>query len=313
MVYYFSSEFTSAVKLNGVYLGLIDHSVTSIKIDDARTFVEICPINSSERTLNFILDSEFLTSPPTFASVTNLKGGYLIKFLNSHSGGEFKVFKQERFGDTVVTAYNENGVKISIETKTDFIIEPVFTECEAVEFYRPEFNKNLIAVALNGKKTLLIIFNTLTKIEKVFLGLVDEFSLENQLTTTENFIDMAKHRLTVFWDFNGDRFIERERKLEKSNEFNPINLSNQLLPYAFLEEFLLRGEIKPYLSDNILENADKLSGFLGEYIGVMPPPAFRDISEVGLIYKQTENMYSVEYFTFEFANDKISSIRKTEN
>lgn len=312
MVYYFSSEYLAAVKLNGAYLGLIDNSVTSIKIENENTFLEICPINSNEHALNFILDYAFLSNPPSFACVTDLKGGYVIKFLKSYTGGEFKVLSQEKYDDLIATVYNENGIKISLETKNDFIIEPVPTDCDTVNLFRPELNKNLIAFAFYGKQTLLIVFNIDTKIEKVFFGLVDDFSFEKGLQTTENFLDIAKHSLVINWEFNGESFVEKERSLNKAENFNYLNLTERLLPYAFLEEFMLKGEFKVYLADNIVKNADNLFGFFGEYLGVMPPPLFRNFNEIGLIYRKTQNVYFVDYFSFQLENGKITSIKKCD-
>jgi hypothetical protein len=312
MYYYFSADYTAGLKLNGKYLGLIDSSITGVSVLDERTFIEICPINSTERTINFVLNDDFISNPPPCVKVTDLKGGYLIKLVKTYLGGEFKVLSQQKYNDLIVTVYNENGVKISIETQKDFLIENIPTDSSIVNFYRPEFDSNLIAVAFRGKKTLLTIFSTADKISKVFFGLVDEFCFEKEFITTENFLDIAKHTLKISWQFNGDSFYEKERVLECSSTFNKENLNEKVLPFAFLEELMLCGDIKQYLADNLIENASKLKSFFGDYIGVMPPPSFRVINEVGLIYKQTENSYFVNYFSFEVENGKINRIIKCD-
>ncbi|MBQ8197755.1 MAG: hypothetical protein IJX16_03265 [Clostridia bacterium] len=312
MFYYFSAEYPCAIKVNGVYLGLIGLSVKNISSNQSSDFIEICPLNCAEPTINFLLDENFLNFPPPYVSITDLKGGYLIKFTKSYTGGDFKVIGQEKYNDLLVTVFNENGIKISLETQTDFLAEPIPTDCDTAHFYRPEFNKNLVAVSFSGNKTLLAVYDIQNKIKKVFFGLVDEFSFEDGFSTTENYLDIAKHRLTIKWKYEDCELKEEKRTLTRTENFNATELPKQVLPYAFLEEFMLKGEFDPYLCGAVLDNADSLSGFLGEYIGVMPPPSFRSPNEIGLIYHKKENCYLVDYFTFELTDGKISGIKKSD-
>ena len=107
MYFYFSSGYPAAIKLNGLYFGIITDSVKAcdIKTED-NPFIEICPLSSGEKGVNFLLTEHFLSSPPEGVSVTDLKGGYLIKFNASHRGGQFGITAQEKFRDAVVTVYN---------------------------------------------------------------------------------------------------------------------------------------------------------------------------------------------------------------
>ena len=89
-----------------------------------------------------------------------------------------------------------------------------------------------------------------------------------------------------------------------------FDINEKLVPYAMLEELLVGGNVKPYLTGTVLENCDKLPSFFGDFIGVMPPPFFRNSQEVGLIYKNATNKYTVEYFTFEYTEKKLSGIKK---
>lgn len=312
MFYYFSAEFPSAIKINGVYFGIISDTVKSIRIDCDKTFLEVCPLNSFERSFNFLLDQNFLTLPPENVCITDLKGGYLIKFLKCYSGGEFKILGQQKYPDLLVTAFNENGIKISIETANDFFAEPILYDATSVNFYRTNLYPNLIAVEFLGEKTLLNVYDLSNTIHKVFSRVVDSFNYENEFSTTENFLDMAKHTLTCTWEYENFCIKEKERKVTKSERFNKDCLTDKLIPYAFLEEFLLKGEFREYLTGNVLNNADKLFGFFGEFIGIFPPPEFRDINQVGLVYHKQKNCYYVEYFYFDLLDKKITNIRKCD-
>ena len=312
MNYYFCADYPSTIKLNGVYYGTISETIKNITIEQEFVFLEVLPLVPEQHAINFMLDAQFLSCPPPNVCVTDLKGGYLIKFLKTYTGGEFKVLAQEKYSDLLVTVFNDNGKKLSIETQADFYAEPVSLELSNITFHRPKFCHNLLAVAFKNKKTLLNVYDVSNKVSKVFSRLVDEFTLDDCFTTTECFLDMAKHKLTCSWVYQGSIMQEKERSVTKSERFNASTLPEKLLPFAFLEEFLVKGNFTDYLSGSVLENASKLGGFLGNYVGVMPPPIFRNIEEVGLIYHTGNNCYSVEYFTFETIDGKIRGIKKCE-
>ncbi len=312
MFYYFSAEFPSVIKLNGLYYGIISDTIKRIKIDSAETFLEVCPINSVSRSYNFLLDENFLSSPPENVCITDLKGGYLIKFLKSYSGGEFKVLGQEKYSDLLVTAFNDNGVKISIETANDFFAEPIFFELSSATFHRTNLYPALLAVEFLGKKTLVNVYETTNKIQKVFSRVVDEFCFDKEFSTTEIFSDMAKHKVSCTWQYENRLVTEKAHTVSKAERFNKDNLPDKLIPFAFMEELLVKGDFREYLCGNVLDNADKLFGFFGEFIGVMPPPEFRDVDEVGLIYNTRKNCYKVEYFRFELTDKKISNVKRCD-
>ena len=49
---------------------------------------------------------------------------------------------------------------------------------------------------------------------------------------------------------------------------------------------------------------------MGDFIGVMPPPVFREENEVGFVYRTGERTYSAEYFVFEVSDKKITNLKK---
>jgi hypothetical protein len=84
------------------------------------------------------------------------------------------------------------------------------------------------------------------------------------------------------------------------------------VPYAFTEELTVGLLGKEFLDDDIKENADKLHEFFGDFIGVMPPPTFRNSDEVGLIYNDGKNKYKVKYYLFDMKNGKICNIKTAD-
>ena len=141
---------------------------------------------------------------------------------------------------------------------------------------------------------------------------VDGYSTDGEFTTVENYKDMAKHTVTTVWDLNNGSFKQGSVKIEKDEKFSTELLPDKLIPYAFLEALSTGDAVDEYITGNVKDNADKLSGFFGDFIGVMPPPTFRNIDEVGLIYSCASNVYRADYFTFELSNGKISNIKKAD-
>ncbi len=309
MYYYFSSEYPAVLKLNGIYCGAIHNAVKSCNAQgEEPPFVEICPLGGNDKPIAFILDDEFLSSPPSQISLTDLGGGYMLNFFSSFLTSEFKVYCQQKFSSLVATVFSENGNKLSIETPSDFYAENIFLELNSVEIVLREKYKNLLIVYLYGKKTLVNIYNVSGNIRKIFSREVDTAEFKDSLVTVENLSNMAKHKITTEWQFSGEKFTAKNKKIEAQNPLDLDRLNEKVIPFAFLEQLLVGGEVKDYLCEELRENADKLRGFLGEFIGVMPPPVFRDIDEVGLIYQKEKNVYKVEYFKFKLDKRKITNI-----
>ena len=314
MYLYFSSAYPAAIKLNGIYYGVISDTVKSINVSGEPPFIEICSLVSNEQQINFIVNSSFLSSPPENVTVTDMKGGYFIKTLKSYHTDEFKVLAQNKSTDTVVTVFTENCLKISIEKTDGFFAdnEKFFADSSTIQFFNLN-NVNLVAVLLTGKENLLNVYKLSNNIEKVFSREVKDFEINGDLTTTEEFFDVAKHTVKTSWEFTGETFKKKLVEVNHAPKFNLENISEKIIPFAFLEELLVGGNPEPFLSDALKEKALLLKDYLGDFIGIMPPPTFRSIDEVGLIYKNGERTYAVEYCTFEITNRKIFNLKKSEN
>ena len=309
MQYYFISEFSAIIKTNGTYGGKIDKTIKTFNLEE-NTFIEICPLNRAEYPISFMLDNNFLTNPPNGVIITDLKGAFIINFICLNSFAPFSIITQQKFPFAVATVFKENGLKLSIETPTDF-----YTQA----FFMPDSDVIITPFLLNDKQFIAVHFlekNLLTcfliedKITKVFSKNIDEVCFENGLKTTQKFLDIAKHKLIIEWDFLGGKLIAKSTNVERDENYKVEDLSDAIIPYAFLEEFLVGGNVDEFLCDDLKKNAGHLKGFFGEYIGVFPPPEFRSIDEVGLVFCKSENQYFAEYFSFDIKNKKICNIKK---
>lgn len=311
MYYYFSAGFPSAVKINGTFLGLISDSVKFCNIDTIDAFIEICSLSPLEPSVNFLLNDNFLSSPPENISVTDLKGGYLIKCNPLCKGKDFRLLAQKKESDFAVSVFNDNGLKVSIETPFDFFADELRLNAVSAEIEKFYLSSHpFLLINLRAEKNYIAVYSLSGGIKKHLFLEVDNYETTNNLTVTIKKTDIAKHEVITTYDFDGEVKVSSIKSCTDEN-FSIDKLPPPVIPFAFLEEILARGNISNYLTDSVNQNADKLQGYLGDFLGVFPPPIFRNDDEVGLIYKLSDNKYGVEYFTFELENRKICNIKKS--
>lgn len=312
MYFYFFCEFPAVIKFQGVIFGAVNNSVKFCNIESPYPFTEICPLYGESENFAFYPTDEFLNAPPKNVTVTDLKGGYFLRFAKSEKPENFKILAQEKYRDGAITAFVENGCKISLETTTGFFAETLEFLPKSVNFTRGEgVNGDLIfALFLCEDKKILNVYGTNSP-ALLFSKEIDDYSTDiTGFSTTEKLKDIAKHVITCEYSVNGGEIKETSRKVSASENFNRDKLSDLIIPYAFSEEFLCGGDYDFYLAENVKENAEKLGGFFGDFLGVTTPPLFRNYKEVGFIKKVSERKYAVDYFTFDLAENKIININK---
>ena len=306
MYIYFCSDYPAVVKLDGkVYKKL---STIPAKIPlSASTFVEICPLIEGIKPTNFYLDQDFLQSQNQSLAITDLEGGYLIHFnkvINEQQSGVVFQHKTDKYA---LSIFNEHGKKLSLETPSDFLIDNLEWDVDSakIAFY----DKDCVGICLDGRQTVILVYYLCDKITKILERVVDDWSYNSRLTTTNKFKDIAKHSLTCDWEFTKGKTVKSNAILTHSPNFHPTLLSHEVLPYAFLEEVMLDGQIDFYLCENVLASKDKLKGYLGNFIGVCPPPNFHNQDKVGVLYRTGLNRYQVKYLQFELKDGKIFNLK----
>ena len=313
MYYYFSSETPSAIKVNGAFCGILSKDLKQINIDGISPFIELCPVSTCQPCVNFLLDNNFFCCPPSSVILTDLDGGYLIKFSPQIISGEFKVIEQYKSSRALVTVFNENGLKLSIETPKDFYAETVNFNINGAKIKEFDLDGgHFISILFENDDKFLTVYEVSGNIRKIFFRQVDEYSTDGEFFTVEKFCDMAKHQVKSFWEYKNGALVSSRKECSCDNDFNADNLNEKLIPYCFLEEYLTGCEWDKFLCGSVLQNKNRLGGFLGKFIGIMPPPRFRSSEEIGLIYTKSDNLYFVKYFKFCLENRKICNIIKCE-
>ena len=312
MYYYFTSDYPAVLKLNGLYLGSIKDTVKSLSANQP-PFIEVCPLQSGYEQINFIPNAEFLSTPTNYVAVTDLNGGYLFHFSQTQIVSEFKMIAQEKCENALVTIYNDNGVKLSIESPSDFFVGNLTRAFSSVEikFFSLGESK-FVSIFTLGKENLLTVYHIGQKTEIAFCREVSEYSIDDTLKTKTQYKDIQKHEISSEWNFNGYEFTEKSHIVLPSEQSLKTDFNRHVLPYAFIEEILVGGYYERFTGGIVKENARKIKGYFGDFIGVMPPPAFRTSDQVGIIYKDGINRYSVKYFTFSIDDGKVIGIHPVE-
>ena len=234
-----------------------------------------------------------------------------MQFKSRYVGGQLSIIAQQNLGYAIATVYKENGIKISIETKNDFLIDSIDFDVEGakIEPYNP-MGQNLVLIYLLGTSNVLIIYNTNNKITRVFREEAHSYLAQNPLVTESVKRDIAKHKIENTWHFNNNCFEIKNRKITVKDGFLVENLPQKLLPFAFFEEILIGGKYEVYLAENLLKNKELIKNYLGDFIGVCPPPVFKNPNSVGLVFKRKENLYYVNYYSCDIFNRQITNLYK---
>lgn len=314
MYFYFFSEFPAIVKLQGIYYGKIGNTVKFCKIDKPYPLVEVCSLNGNDN-FTFFLEDDFLLSPPPFVSVTDMKGGYLIKFKQKPQKSEFKVIEQKNFGDATFTLFCDDGYKVSFETPSGFFAESLDFSPLSANVTRGEgtLGDFVFAEFICNDTKILSVYSVKTQNKLLHREIFDYSLYTYEFTTVERVKDIAKHEVKTKWIADENALKEQTRTVLVSEKFDKNSLIKEIIPYAFCEEYAVGGDYAFYLADGIKENADKLKGFFGDIIGVTTPPLFRDPLEIGLVKKTGDRLYGVNYFKFFVEDKKITNIIPAED
>ena len=315
MKLYFQADYESnlkefAVKIEGQPAGFAGYSPTFAEVEE-NTLIELLPLGAQNLCpLSFCPSPELLKNPPATLKSVNLGGTFILtpKFPEI-TGKESKILAQEREGDALATLYKDGSDKISLEKNGTFFMENVcHLTSPKISFHRLESDEFVCLQGFKGADKYLAVYHLSNSIAKVFENKVEYFDFSELFTTNIKFRDMAGHTAAVEWEFNSDSFKRRSYKLSKKENFDYFALNDKLKPYAFFEEVFCRGDFADYLDSNLRYAADKIYSYLGDYCAVIPPPHFRSQSDVGLVYKKSDNVFFVKWYEVALSDGLISNI-----
>lgn len=308
MRYYFYSDFPCALKINGVFVAKIQNR-PYLYVQQTPSLIEYFSLDSFGGTKAFFTDENFIVSPPNYVSVIDLCGGYFIYLFPPKRNNNFSVIAQKKTQNLVATLFCDNGYKLSVETPNSFYAEEFPNPIVSANFdlKRCGGNNFLILNAVN-RTNYLNIYYLSDKIKKVFCSSVEDYSFDDALITEECVKDIAKHKVKRTWEFIEGEFKTAKTEIANKPNFDYFSLPNEIKAYAFFESVCLGEDITDFLTDSVKSKTDKLGGYLGKFLKVIPPPTFKNQNCVGLVYKEKENLFKVKYFRPVWAGNLIDNI-----
>lgn len=307
MFTFICAEYPFALKMNGILTPRRDGAAINTTERDLLETVPLAPVMPR----GFFVDEPFMSASEPDVLKVDLRGGAFIKLLTPEEKTPFTAILQQKLNGALVTVYRENGLKLTAETANDAYICPLprnLSDFHAEDAYLGGNRFIAVSAHASGYEYLLLLA-TDGGLHPAFESTVDGFSLDGELKTTTVYKDIAKHRAENSWVYSGGKFIPDKCTLSCGEHYSPNNLPIKLLPYAFCEALQSGDDLAPFISQALLNNADKLKSYLGEVVACIPPPTFRNKSEVGLVYKRGENLYECKYLTCEFEGRAICNVR----
>ncbi len=301
MKVYITAEYRFIIKKNG---NVLSSATEFIKTNADKTdFFEIYP-TISEMPRVLIFNENFINEYDKNVIKVDLKGGYFVKLLKNGENEPFGIISQKKACGALVTVYNDNGAKMSVETDKDFLVFPTSKDVEVSEF---SYNGKLFLACKNNDG--IIILDVAEKIKKILDCAADEWILTDELKSINKIKDMAKHVVTTNFYYNGEIFVPQKSEITYDQTFSPHKLPLKHLPFAFAEELIVGGNLTPYLSSELADKTQDLINYFGNALGVFPPPEFKNPFTPAILYKRGKNNYFTRYLSVEFQGRLIKNLK----
>lgn len=315
---HFSSAVPCALKLAGALAGFCGETEKFADIPDGeRVLAEFIPESGELFPLSFVIDGAFFAAPPRCCDVYRYDcGADLFAARFSPRERELRVRAQIRAGDILATVLDSGGASLSLENKTDFqtyALPPAEDYDAAAETIGGE--SFLRVLCRGGRHKELLLFNE--RLECVFRDRVSDFSCTDKLTASFEFSDIAGHTSVRTFRAEGGALLPDSQQLHAKNEIDPAALDERILPFAFFQEIAAGGDCGDYLAPCLADKKDRLMQYLGEFCGVyLPKEIFYlthgRVNAAGLIYKHSEHVFDIKYFSVHAEKGKIDNIIPVE-
>ena len=310
MTVYFLSCVPAALRLNGTYAGVIDGFTRRTEAEDGSPlFVEAVP-SDNRMGVNFLLDDNFISSPPQFAGVYKL-GGDVLVHIKSYLYKDMSVHMlcQTHFCGHLVTLCRQGGVMLCIERADGQITLRELNEGFAQAAMREG--------QVGGKEVLCIYSQAWLAIvsaggELVFCNPVKSYSLGDMLGVTVQFSTCAGCVGECNYSYDGQKLT-----LISGRTVETRPAADSIKHFAFFESILTRGDSAAYLCGELKPRAGELASYLGDFVDVVVPPQkfYERTGEnraAGLVYAEAPNLFRVKFFAADMVGGLVENIREIE-
>ncbi len=303
MKIYFLSSTPCELTLNGVFFGVTDRfeRFAELSLSDG-VFAKFTP--QGALPLGVFLGEQLLSSPPLGVEIYLLKDGVAVYAKDfPPSDLTLRPIAQERFGNTLVTVFQQGVLQLSIQTDENFFVAPLppsFATCKISTY------ANLIF--LEGEKHLAVYTK---EGECVFLEETLAFEVrENELNATLPLSDSLGRVADCAFTLSATGLTRTKFNLRQARtldgDTDAKKIGAELLAYAFFESVLLGADYAQFLSDELSLKAEDIVSFLGNFTAVT---LTRDPLCCGLVRKKAERLFELAYYSVEVENGKIIDIK----
>ncbi len=275
MDYTILSSTPCAVKINGEFSGIAGQNYTYFSGE--KDLLEFIPLDDTYLPVAVYLENGKTVS--TSVKTYSVKDTTLIMPVYKRNiVSDFKTignvsipFKNSTLS---VSCYAENGIKIKVKYKDEFLVENVPFMISDAEFLPDKTYGNYLIAVLTGERTLILGFSITDKIRLIFKNVCDGYETNgNTLTIIENKPDILLHTLTSKWSFSSD--VKKEDvKIYRGKDI--YSLSDKQIPFAFFEELFLGASFSDFLTPKLKLRADELKEFIGNFSACLPPVKYID-------------------------------------
>lgn len=294
MKIYFLSATPCALFINDLYFGVTDkfERHAEITLSDG-VYLRFCPENAQPN--GFFLTENIRFQPPAGVRVYLLKNAialYCETFPpNDHT---LKIFSQQKIENTLATLFSQGELYLSLQTeKQSFIatLPPSFTGAKLTS------HENLLFV--ETENMLAIYTKTAEKLfeEKILSYRVEKDTLYVRLPLFDSLSRIADCTYLL----SETRCAKQSIEIQSPADAPPFDN----VAYMFFESLLIGANYEDFLSDELVQEKEKLRLFLGDYEGVFLTEE-RDVC--GLIVKKGERLYEARYYKIKTEKGKITEI-----
>ncbi len=303
MKIYFLSSKPCVLTVNGAFFGTVNgfERFAEINLKDG-LFLTFTPENALP--VSFFLTENIRFFPPERVDVYLLPDA-LALYVRDFPSADFSLtlIAQQRFDGGLASVFSQAGVHFALQTEKGAFnapLPPSFCQCElsiAGDFILLRSPKQLAVFHKDGAQILL--------------QDASDYTLDgDELTVHVPLFDSLSRSATRKWRLHENRaellsYTLRQARTGTENKADEL-LKNELLPFAFFESVLYGGEVRELLDDELLENAEKIKEFLGDFCSVV---LTADCNTCGLVYRKGERLFEVKHASVELKNGKIAEIK----
>ena len=292
---YFLSSIPCALYIGGAYLGTVSdfERFVTVELADALP-VRFEPTGALPITC--FLDEQLPFTPPERCEVYRLKDG-LALYAKDFLPLDFTLrpIAQKREGDCLATVFSQGEIQLSVESVNGVFTSSLpscFKQCEV------DFKEGLILLSCEGT---IALFNQ--RGEELLCERVLSYSVENgRLNAVLPLSDRYGRTARCVYELKEDSVRRVEYTLSQGREHG----EESLLAYAFFESVRIGAPFEEFLSSELRQKANELTGFLGEFCYVLPT---EEESVCALVYQKAPRLFETREFTVTVQEGKITDIQ----